>query len=112
MLGHLMEWFYSGLCGISQPKDGIAYQQIIIKPQLVAGVSQAKAEFKSPYGYIKSSWTKTDSSFILDVEIPVNCDASVFLPQGDAKMDGEIINNNKSGIKIGSGKYQFTVTEK
>lgn len=112
MLGHLMEWFYSGLCGISQPKDGVAYQQIIIKPQPVAGVNQAKAEFKSPYGYIKSSWTKTDTNFVLNVEIPVNCDASVFLPQGDATMDGTSINNNKSGIKIGSGIYHFTVAEK
>ncbi|HET8830325.1 MAG TPA: family 78 glycoside hydrolase catalytic domain [Pelobium sp.] len=112
MLGHLMEWFYSGLCGISQPKDGVAYQQIIIKPQPVEGVNQAKAEFKSPYGYIKSSWNKSDTGFVLDVEIPVNCDASVFLPQGDATMDGMFINNSKSGIKIGSGKYQFIVSEK
>ena len=107
-----MEWFYSGLAGISQPEDGVAYQQIIIKPQTVEGVNQAKAEFKSPYGYINSAWTKKGNNFVLDVEIPVNCDASVFLPQGDAEMDGQYINNNKSGIKIGSGVYHFTVAEK
>lgn len=111
MLGHLMEWFYSGLCGINQLGDGVAFQQIVIKPQPVEGVNQAKAEFKSPYGFIKSSWTKSANDFVLEVEIPVNCDASVFLPEGNLKMDGVVISNNKSGIKIGSGKYQFTVNQ-
>lgn len=106
MLGHLMEWFYSGLCGISQPEDGIAYQNIIIKPQIVEGVNQAKAEFKSPYGYIKSSWTNDAAIFVLNITIPANCSATVFLPDGKASLDGETI---KSGIKIGSGVYQFKV---
>src|SRR5258705_8905696 len=30
MLGHLMEWFYGGLCGIKQSKDGVAYNKIEI----------------------------------------------------------------------------------
>ena len=106
MLGHLMEWFYSGLCGISQPDDGVAYQNIIIKPQTVEGVNQAKAEFKSPYGYIKSSWKNDAANFVLDVTIPVNCNASVFLPNGEATLDGKHIKNE---IKIGSGNYQFKV---
>ena len=109
MLGHLMEWFYSGLCGIKQAENSVAYQNIIIKPQTVASVNQAKAEFKSPYGYIKSSWSKSENDFTMDVEIPVNCDAAVFLPEGKAKMDGQAINNNKNGIKIGSGVYHFSV---
>jgi alpha-L-rhamnosidase len=109
MLGHLMEWFYSGLCGINQTEDGIAYQNLIIKPQIVEGVNQAKAEFKSPYGYIKSSWKNDDEVFVLNLNIPVNCNATVFLPYGEASLDGEIV---KSGIKIGSGIYQFKVIKK
>jgi hypothetical protein len=104
-----MEWFYSGLCGIKQVENSVAYQNIIINPQTVASVNQAKAEFKSPYGYIKSSWLKSENDFTMDVEIPVNCDAAVFLPEGKAKMDGQVINNSKSGIKIGSGVYHFSV---
>ncbi|MFC5283559.1 family 78 glycoside hydrolase catalytic domain [Pedobacter alpinus] len=109
MLGHLMEWFYSGLCGIKQAENSVAYQNIIINPQTVASVNQAKAEFKSPYGFIKSSWSKFENDFTMDVEIPVNCDAAVFLPEGKAKMDGQAINNNKNGIRIGSGVYHFSV---
>lgn len=109
MLGHLMEWFYSGLAGIKQTENSVAYQDIIIKPQTVASVNQAKAEFKSPYGYIKSSWTKSANDFTIDLEIPANCEAAVFLPEGEARMDGQVINNSKSGIKIGSGVYHFTV---
>ena len=112
MLGHLMEWFYSGLGGISQPENGVAYQNIIIKPQIVEGVHQAKAEFKSPYGYIKSSWTNKLSNFDLEVEIPVNCSASIFLPAGITSLNGQLINNTGGGIKVGSGKYQFGVVKK
>lgn len=70
MLGHIMEWFYSGLCGISQAKDGVAYNKIVIKPQPVGDISFASGSFNSPYGMIGSKWHKTDSSFIMDIEIP------------------------------------------
>ena len=112
MLGHLMEWFYSGLAGISQAEGSVAFQQIEINPQVVVGVNQAEASFKSPYGEINSAWTKEGKSFTLNVEVPFGCDAKVILPSGDATMDGETINNSKSGIKIGSGQYTFTVAEK
>ena len=60
----------------------------------------AKAEFKSIYGKISSDWKIENKKFVLEVEIPPNTTAKVFVPDS----------NQESGFKkhnIGSGKYKF-----
>ncbi|WP_144883778.1 family 78 glycoside hydrolase catalytic domain [Lacibacter cauensis] len=116
MLGHLMEWFYAGLAGIQQTENSIAYKEIVIKPEVVGDVTNAKASFQSPYGLIKSEWVKTISSFNLRVEIPANSTAVVYLP---AKPGQTVLLNGKKAVvmnadgravvKIGSGTYEFSV---
>jgi hypothetical protein len=96
MLGHLMEWFYSAVGGIQQAADGVAYQSIEIRPQPVGDLTQAKTSFHSPYGDIKTSWTKTADNFTLQVTIPANTRAAIFLPGA------------KTGIQTGSGTYTYS----
>jgi len=79
MLGHLMEWFYAGLCGIKQAGDGVAYKKIVIQPQPVGDITSAAADFHSPYGMIKTAWTKKGNDFTLEVSIPVNTTAEIYL---------------------------------
>ena len=43
MLGHIMEWFYSGLAGIREAENGIAFNKIDIKPAPVGNLTSAKA---------------------------------------------------------------------
>ena len=114
MLGHLMEWFYSGLAGIKQARNSVAFKNIEIKPNVVGNVTFAKGIHHSPYGLIRSEWTKQGSNFELTVEIPANTTATVFVPAGPA---GEITINGgiakakqlhgRHLINIGSGKYVF-----
>lgn len=124
MLGHLMEWFYAGLAGIKMAPDGIAYNKIEIKPQPVGDVTNAKAEYHSPYGTIKSEWKKEEKSFVMNIEIPANTTATVYLSSTvssaimengknikmskDAQLTG--FENGKTKIKLGSGKYNFIVS--
>jgi alpha-L-rhamnosidase len=49
MLGHIMEWFYSGLLGITEADDAVAYNHIVIRPQPVGNITSAKGYFISPY---------------------------------------------------------------
>ena len=56
MLGHLMEWFYSGLAGIRQEEESVAFNKIKIYPVLVGDVTSAEAAYESSYGLIQSSW--------------------------------------------------------
>jgi alpha-L-rhamnosidase len=97
MLGHLMEWFYAGLCGIKQAKDAVAYNKIEIRPQPVGDITYANACYRSPYGEIKTGWKKAGNSFELNVTIPVNTTAEIYLP------------GNTKTVKTGSGKYQYIV---
>ena len=97
MLGHLMEWFYAGLCGIKQASNSVAYKRIEIRPQPVGDIRFATATFHSPYGEIKSEWKIEAGNFELNVTIPANTTATIYLP------------GNKNGIKTGSGDYNYSI---
>jgi len=123
MLGHILEWFYSGLAGIRPAEDAVAFNKIDIRPEPVGDIDYAKASYHSPYGLIVSEWRKSEKGFILNVEIPVNTTATVYLP---ANKDSKISQNNrylsektiseatffKNGkriMKLGSGNYILEV---
>lgn len=95
MLGHLMEWFYSGLAGIVQKENSIAYRNLEIRPQPVGDIRFAKASYMTPYGIVESFWKKNGKKFELQVTIPPNSNAEIFLP-------GQI-----KGIRAGSGVHNY-----
>jgi hypothetical protein len=126
MLGHTMEWFYSGLGGIRQGKSAVAFHEIEVRPEPVGDVTAAKASFESPYGLISTDWTRSDGTFELKVEVPVNTTATVYLPASEAAQileSGKSIKGNKDVqqtgykdgralFKVGSGTYHFAVQDK
>ena len=116
MLGHLMEWFYSGLAGIKQANNSIAFKNIEIKPQPVGGISFVKASYHSVYGMIAIVWLKNGDNFELHVDIPANSTATIFIPVKRDQlisMNGTDIKpkfiDGKAVVKTGSGKYSFKV---
>jgi alpha-L-rhamnosidase len=126
MLGHLMEWFYSGLGGVRQSESSIAYKEIEIDPQPVGDVHSVTTSYESPYGAIQLSWIKTDNNFQLTLSVPANTTAFVYLPTTEAirVREGNIlldqsrdisvvgVNNGKLKLKIGSGTYNFSIINK
>ncbi len=118
MLGHLMEWFYSGLAGIRQTKNSVAFREVEIHPEPVGDVKEAKATFYSPYGKISSEWKITDGKFEATISIPANSTAVVYLPAkkgAPVMMNGKKVNvqyrEGKAVLKTGSGEYTFEVKE-
>jgi hypothetical protein len=125
MLGHIMEWFYSGLGGIRSAPDGIAMNKIEIRPEIVGDVTSATAGYESPYGKIATEWKKNAASFYLTVVIPANTSAIIYLPsnKGDAISESGKSIKTTEGIKflgyrdgktlleVGSGTYHFTATK-
>lgn len=73
-------WFYQALAGIMPDEKEPGYRHVMIKPQLVDGISWVEASKDTPYGLLKVRWEKQDSSFVMDVRIPVGSSASVSLP--------------------------------
>ncbi|MEI7828836.1 MAG: family 78 glycoside hydrolase catalytic domain [Prolixibacteraceae bacterium] len=115
MLGHLMEWFYTGLGGIKQEKGSVAFKNIIIRPEIVGDISHVSTSYRSAYGNIKSEWRKEKHSKMLNIEVPSNTEAIVYIP---VKKETAVTENGKSVtlsktvegkyyIKVGSGNYQF-----
>lgn len=125
MLGHLMDWFYSGLGGISQSKTSVAYKEIVIKPEMVGDLTWVKSSYQSPYGEIRSDWEKAGLGMKMNVTIPANTSALIYVPvkAGSViKESGKDISgmkdilvvgeeNGRKVIQVGSGNYSFSVNK-
>ena len=124
MLGHLMEWFYSGLGGIDQEESSVGYKKIVIKPEMVGNITFSKTIYISPYGEIRCNWDKQTEVVRINIEIPVNTSAKVFIPVGPnsivsenntliSKVKDVRVLSEKDGwllCQVGSGSYSFTVS--
>ena len=122
MLGQIMEWFYTDLAGIASDPAAPGFKRIIIRPQPVGDVTWAKAAYNSVHGRTASEWKIADGKFILNLEIPANTTATVYLPASrleDITESGITIKkslgikflrleNGSTAFEVGSGKYQFS----
>ena len=129
MLGHIEEWFYRGLGGISCDPLGPGFKKIILKPQIVGDLNGANVSYNSPYGRIVSNWKREGNQLTMDVTIPINTTATVYVPAKEAagvtesgpstslragkpaaKAEGVRflrMENGAAVYEVGSGKYQF-----
>ena len=98
MFGDIGAWFYEALAGINPDPAKPGFKHIIIRPQPVGDLEWVRAWHKSPYGVIRSSWKREGGEFTLDIEIPANTTATVYMP-GEGKAH-----------RVGSGRYQLRVT--
>ena len=121
MLGHLMEWLFSGLGGIRQSEESVAFRHVVVKPSLVGDVRFARTSYESPYGTVVSDWKDAPDTYTIKVEVPANSFATVHLPTSDAGRvteSGVELEGNYSyvaadgggiAVGIGSGIYRFEV---
>lgn len=125
MFGSVSEWFYRHLAGIRPANDAVGFNKIIIQPQ-VTSLQYASGSYQSVLGVVSSKWKLENGKFILEVSIPVNASAEIYLP---AKKMTQVTEGGKpvvavNGIKkmtekdeqvvisTGSGTYTFTVNMK
>jgi alpha-L-rhamnosidase len=90
--GGIAIWLYRDLAGIKPLAPG--YETVRIAPFMPEGVGSASAKIQTPFGPVKSAWTREGKKCHLDVEIPVGVKAEVHLPGIPAR-------------RIGSGRHQF-----
>ncbi|MGE5557259.1 MAG: family 78 glycoside hydrolase catalytic domain [Bacillota bacterium] len=81
--GAIGEWLYRTVAGIDLDERQPAYKHIIIHPRPGGGLKYARASYESIYGQIKSGWEIRDASLVMDVLIPANTDAEIYLPATD-----------------------------
>jgi len=80
MLGQIMEWFYGDLAGLAPDADHPGFERVRIRPQPVPGITWARAVHESPRGRIAVEWRRDGGAFSLDVELPPNTSAEVWVP--------------------------------
>lgn len=113
MFGSIDEWFYRSILGINSLDAG--FRTIQIKPQPAGDLRWAKGSYRSMRGVIRSAWKEDADSFVLNLELPVNCNAEVWVPfhnRTELKQNGATIKplevkNDFALVKIGSGSYEF-----
>jgi alpha-L-rhamnosidase len=115
--GSVIAWVYRYAAGIDATPDSPGFKQIVIHPHLDARMTSARAEYESIYGKIVSDWKGTPAGpFSLNVTIPANTTAKVYLPAiagAHLTEDGVPLNtpaeNGSYVIQVGSGSYSFEV---
>ncbi|HML76139.1 MAG TPA: family 78 glycoside hydrolase catalytic domain [Anaerohalosphaeraceae bacterium] len=76
--GAVYQWMVENLGGIQA--DDVAYRKILIKPCLDEKLTWAKTSYDSIRGKIETSWKKNKGTFTLDITIPANTTATVYVP--------------------------------
>jgi alpha-L-rhamnosidase len=126
MFGSVSQWFYRWLGGIQPHPDAIGFDRIVIRPQIPADLKWVNCSYDSIRGKITSNWRKTNNSIIMDIKIPANTAATVYLPCSNPETikESNISAGLAPGIKfvrcknsttiynIQSGKYHFTLPYK
>jgi len=117
--GSVGRWLFNTVAGIDT--DGPGFEKIVIHPQ-PGGITSAKASYESIHGRIVSDWRLKDGTFTLNVTIPPNTTATVYIPAGSAE---SVTENGRpatsaEGVSflrmdpgeavwaVGSGNYRFT----
>jgi hypothetical protein len=122
MLGQIMEWFYGDLAGLAPDEDHPGFERVRVRPQPVSGITWARATHDSPRGRIAVSWRRDGGAFSLEVDLPPNTSAEVWVPaegvrgvrEGGQPLEqapGVRLLREEEGrvvLAVDSGRYAFT----
>jgi len=121
MYGSVIRWFYQAVAGIYPDEENPGFKNVIIKPALCGDLTFASADYNSINGKITSDWKLREGDLFLNIEIPANSTATIYIPaESQAKITegGKLLDkisavefvkmeNNRAVYKVGSGKYSF-----
>ncbi|HTS28941.1 MAG TPA: family 78 glycoside hydrolase catalytic domain [Bryobacteraceae bacterium] len=83
-IGDLAVWMYEYLAGIRSDPDNPGFRHILIHPYPAGDLTFVKGTHQSMYGTIASSWKREGGTFTLEVTVPANTTATVWMPAKDA----------------------------
>ena len=98
-------WFHNGLAGIQPDPTAPGFKKIIIRPAVDGDLAWVKSDFKSIQGTIVSNWRREKGVFTLDVTIPANTTATVYVPTNNAQ---SVTESGCSAAKAAGVKYLQT----
>jgi len=123
--GAIGDWMYRVVAGLDTYEDEPGYKHIKIKPHIGGGLTNASASLQTYYGKVSSGWKIEGGKTSMDVEIPANTRATVYVPATSADVikispltssESQLIGvghreNDYIVFEIGSGKYHFEISK-
>ena len=79
LFGSIQKFFFRDLAGIRRTSPG--YATFSIEPQVVGGLTHARAEIGTVRGPISAGWRHDSDAFGLDVSVPSNTGAAIRVPK-------------------------------
>ena len=80
MMGQIDEWLFRSLAGIKTDKSSPGLQHIVIQPSFVGDLTDVSGKVMTLYGDVEVEWHRKGSEFQINVSLPVNVSADVFIP--------------------------------
>lgn len=119
--GNLDAWFYQTLAGINDDPQRPGFKHIIIRPRPVGDLHWVKAHFDSGYGRIVSNWKRIGDELAMEVTIPANTTATIYVPARAAEAVTESgkpaaksagvrfvkMEEGQAVFEVAAGKYEF-----
>jgi alpha-L-rhamnosidase len=119
--GAIGDWLYRVVAGIDTVDAG--YTHLKIQPRPGGGLTHAQASYDSIQGKVRSAWKIEAGIFTLEVNLPPNTSAEVYLPDAHNRsvhesgipleqveaIQAQIVDKDYR-IQVGSGDYIFTVS--
>jgi alpha-L-rhamnosidase len=119
--GAIGDWMYRNITGLREAAPG--YKKIIIQPHIGGDLTWASADLDTYYGKVSSHWKSENGILQMDIEIPANTTAQIYIPADsvnninesgrsilsvkDIKVIGE--SNGFIIVESGSGKFSFSI---
>ena len=118
--GAVAEWMFRHLVGIEMMDNG--FRKIVIRPEPNAALGPVSASYHSINGEIKSAWSLEGEQLQMQVSIPANTTAQIWIPakSHDLVKEGNLpllevegigrleMMDNYLVLEVGSGQYRFT----
>ncbi|MET0495834.1 MAG: family 78 glycoside hydrolase catalytic domain [Actinoplanes sp.] len=111
-MGTVDDWLFQDVAGIEPAAPG--YAKVKIQPVPVGDLRQASAHVASPFGPVRSAWTRDQGLFSLQVSVPVGATGEVLVPvrAGDqvtapAAASYQGTQQGYARYQVGSGAYEF-----
>lgn len=91
--GSIGDWLYRKVAGITPTSAG--YASFDIRPYLTKGLEEVQASLETMYGSIRVHTVCKDGQIQVEVKVPVNTTATLYLPE------------KEEALVLGSGQYHY-----
>lgn len=120
-LGSVGHWLFETVAGIGLAGDTPGFRHCVIRPQPGGGLTWARAEYRAMPGRMVSAWRLEKGRMMLDLDVPANTTATVYLPSASREEVAESGRPVRLGngiryvwregaqtvLEVGSGQYRF-----